>query len=85
MADVSIGRNHTRNTRKTWLKRLAGFAGLLVIANEIRGVILAAPVFYGIWQGGGIGASVMLAMAVIALSVVLPWWLLRKMVNSARQ
>lgn len=58
--------------------KLGAFA---VIFNEIRGLILAAPVLYGIYEAGGtlmalwIGAC---SLAGIALSVIVPIMAARK-------
>jgi hypothetical protein len=54
---------------------------LLVVANEIRGLILTAPVFYGIYQAGGTLAAIWLgvcSLGGIALSVVVPLFAARK-------
>ena len=53
---------------------LKGGAVLLVF-NEIRGLILAGPVLYGIYQAGGSLMAIWLgfcSLAGIALSVVVP-------------
>lgn len=56
-------------------------AALLLALNEIRGLILAAPVFYAMYQAGGslmaiwLGVSSLLG---IALSVVIPMFALKK-------
>ena len=51
-------------------------AGLAVLlANEVRGLILAAPVLYGMYQAGGTLMAIWLgicSLAGIAMSVVLP-------------
>ena len=51
-------------------------AGLAVLlANEVRGLILAAPVLYGMYQAGGTLMAIWLgicSLAGIALSVVVP-------------
>ena len=47
----------------------------LVALNEIRGLILAAPVFYGMYQSGGTATVIWLGMCSlggIALSVIVP-------------
>ena len=49
--------------------------------NEIRGLILAGPVLYGLYLNGGTWMAYWLAfcsLAGIALSVVVPLWLVRK-------
>ena len=51
-----------------------GFA-LLLVANEIRGIILTAPVFYGLYQAGGTLLAIWMAICSlggIALSVIVP-------------
>ena len=57
----------------------AGIA--LLLANEIRGVAVAAPVFYGMYTAGGTAMAVWLgicSLAGIALSVIAPVFLARK-------
>ena len=57
----------------------AGFAAL--VANEIRGLILAAPVLYGLYQAGGTAMALGLAfcsLAGIAISVFAPLFVARK-------
>jgi hypothetical protein len=63
----------------TYLSTLIGLlakAGIaLLAANEIRGLFLAAPVMYGMYQAGGTITAVWLgvcSLAGIALSVVGP-------------
>jgi hypothetical protein len=62
--------------------RLIVKAGLgLLVANEIRGVILAGPVLYGMYQAGGTAMAIWLAfcsLAGIAVSVFAPLFLARK-------
>ena len=62
--------------------RLLVKAGLgLLVANEVRGIILAGPVLYGMYQAGGTAMAIWLAvcsLAGIALSVVGPLFLARK-------
>ena len=51
----------------------AGFAAL--VANEIRGLILAGPVLYAMYQAGGTAMAIWLAfcsLAGIGLSVLAP-------------
>lgn len=58
-----------------------GFAVLLV-ANEVRGIILTAPVFYGLYQAGGTLMAIWMAICSlggIALSVVVPLFAARKL------
>ena len=54
---------------------LAKIGAALLVANEIRGAILAAPVFYALWQSGGTIMALWLAfcsLAGIVLSAVVP-------------
>ncbi|MEL1251008.1 hypothetical protein [Aurantiacibacter gilvus] len=55
---------------------LAGKAlAVLLVANEIRGLILTAPVFYGLYQAGGTPMAIWIAICSlggIVLSVVVP-------------
>ena len=57
-------------------------AGLaLLVANEIRGFVLAAPVLYGMYQAGGTIMAIWLgicSLAGIALTVVGPLLIARK-------
>ena len=57
----------------------AGLAALL--ANEVRGFVLAAPVLYGMYEAGGTIMAIWLgvcSLAGIALSVVAPVFVARK-------
>lgn len=57
------------------------FATVLV-ANEIRGIILTAPVFYGLYQAGGTLMAIWMAICSlggIALSVVVPLFAAKKL------
>jgi hypothetical protein len=58
-------------------------AGVLVLlANEVRGLILAAPVLYGMYAAGGTMMAVWLglcSLAGIALSVIAPTVAARKL------
>jgi hypothetical protein len=52
-----------------------------LVANEIRGLILAGPVLYGLFAAGGTAMAAWVAfcsLAGIALSVVAPMFLARK-------
>ena len=57
-------------------------AGLaLLLANEVRGVAVAAPVLYGMYEAGGTAMAVWLgvcSLAGIALTVVVPLFVARK-------
>ncbi|MDF1833826.1 MAG: hypothetical protein P1U62_02955 [Alteraurantiacibacter sp. bin_em_oilr2.035] len=68
--------------RLTLLRLVLKSAAVLLALNEIRGLILAAPVFYAMYQAGGslmaiwLGVSSLLG---IALSVIVPLFLVRKL------
>jgi len=57
-------------------------SGLVMLAaNEVRGVVLAAPVFYGMYQAGGTLMAIWLgfcSLSGIALSVIMPMFVARK-------
>lgn len=55
---------------------------LLFVANEVRGLVVAAPVIYGMYQAGGEAMALWLgfcSLAGIALSVVAPLFVARKL------
>ena len=58
-------------------------AGIVaLVANEVRGFILAAPVLYGMYAAGGTTMALWLgvcSLAGIALSVAGPWFVARKL------
>jgi hypothetical protein len=57
----------------------AGIVALVI--NEVRGLVLAAPVLYGMYLAGGTWMALWLgfcSLAGIALSVVAPLFLARK-------
>lgn len=70
---------------------LASFLGLLLkagvvllVLNELRGLILAAPVLYGIYLAGGTWTAIWLgfsSLAGIALSVIVPAIAARKLLR----
>jgi len=65
----------------TLLKALLRMGAVLIVLNEIRGLIVALPVFYGIYQAGGTLMAIWLgicALGGIALSVIVPAVALRK-------
>lgn len=69
-------RNHPNIVR---LLVKAGIAAL--VANELRGLILAGPVLYGMYQAGGTAMAMWLAfcsLAGIAVSVFVPLFVARK-------
>ncbi len=58
----------------------AGLAAL--VANEVRGLILAGPVLYGLYEAGGTAMAMWLAfcsLAGIAMSVFVPLLVARKL------
>ena len=58
----------------------AGLAAL--VANEVRGLILAGPVLYAMYEAGGTAMAIWLgfcSLAGIALSVIAPLFLARKL------
>ncbi len=55
---------------------------ILLVANEVRGVILTAPVFYGLYQAGGTLMAIWMAICSlggIALSVLVPLFAAKKL------
>ena len=55
---------------------------VLLVVNEIRGIVLAAPVFYGMYEAGGTPMAVWLgvcSLAGIALSVVVPLFVAKQL------
>ena len=64
-----------------WMRALFALGAIGIAANEIRGLILAAPVIYGLWLSGGTLMAWWIAICSlggIALSVIVPVWLYRK-------
>ena len=58
----------------------AGIAAL--VANEVRGIVLAGPVLYGMYQAGGTAMAIWLgfcSLAGIAISVFAPLFVARKL------
>lgn len=52
-----------------------------LVANEIRGIVLAAPVLYGLYEAGGTAMAVWLAfcsLAGILVSVLVPMVVAKK-------
>lgn len=55
---------------------------ILLVANEVRGVVLTAPVFYGMYEAGGTPMAVWLgvcSLTGIALSVVAPLFIAKRL------
>lgn len=65
------------------LPRLLVKAGLaLLVANEVRGFVLAAPVLYAMYEAGGTAMAIWLgicSLAGIALTVIVPLFVARKL------
>ena len=60
---------------------------LAFLLNEVRGVILAVPVLYAMYQSGGSAMAIWLgfcSLAGIALSVVVPWIAAKKLERFAQ-
>jgi fumarate reductase subunit D len=58
-----------------WLSVLGKSAFVLFVLNEVRGVALAIPVMWGMYQAGGTAMAIWLgfcSLAGIVLSVVAP-------------
>ena len=61
-----------------WLLKATSIA---LAANEIRGLVLAGPVLYGMYQAGGTAMAIWLgfcSLAGIALSLIVPLVVARK-------
>jgi hypothetical protein len=66
---------------KKALRLLGAAAWIALILNEIRGLVLAAPVLWAMYQSGGTFAALWVgfcALAGIALSVIVPALIARK-------
>lgn len=60
---------------------VARAGAVLLVANEVRGLVLTAPVFYGLYAAGGTAMAAWLAfcsLGGIALSVVVPLFVARR-------
>ena len=74
-------------TLSTLLASLLKVGWLAVIFNEVRGVILAVPVLYGMYQAGGSAMAIWLgfcSLAGIALSVIVPMIAAKKLERFAQ-
>lgn len=63
------------------LKVLLKLGAVALVANEVRGLVLAGPVLYAAWAAGGTWAAIYLAacsLGGIALSVIVPLWIARR-------
>lgn len=57
------------------LKKLVTVGGLLLVLNEIRGIVMAAPVFWTLFQTDNYAVDTVAAIAMlmgILLSVIVP-------------
>lgn len=61
---------------------LLKIGGVALLFNEVRGLVLAAPVLWAIWQSGGTLMALWIgfcSLAGIALSVVIPLFVAQKL------
>lgn len=66
---------------KKWWKPLAALGSIGLVAWEIRGAVMAAPVLYALWTSGGDAMKIWLgicALAGIAISVAVPWFIAKR-------
>ncbi|MBX7541930.1 hypothetical protein [Qipengyuania sphaerica] len=64
------------------LAALLKVGGIALVFNEVRGLVLAAPVLYGMWTSGGSIMAIWLgicALGGIALSVIVPIFAYKKL------
>lgn len=64
------------------LSGLLKFGAVAIVFNELRGLILAAPVLYGLYLSGGTAMAIWLAfcsLAGIALSVIAPMFAVKRL------
>ena len=64
------------------LAALLKVGAVAMIFNEVRGLVLAAPVIYGMWTSGGSAMAIWLgicALGGIALSVIVPMFAYKKL------
>lgn len=62
-----------------WLLK---FGAVALVINEIRGLVLVAPVMYGLYLSGGTPMAIWIAVCSlggIALSVIVPMFAIRKL------
>lgn len=72
----------------TYLSVFLKLGAFAVIFNEIRGLILAAPVLYGIYEAGGTLMAIWIgvcSLGGIALSVIVPWFAAKKIQRYAEK
>lgn len=66
----------------TFAALLLKSAVVLLVANEVRGLVLAVPILYAMWHSGGTLMALWIgfcSLAGIALSVVVPVFVARKL------
>ncbi len=64
------------------LTALLKVGAVALIFNEVRGLVLAVPVLYGMWASGGTAMAIYLgvcALGGIALSVIVPLFAYKKL------
>ncbi|MBX7492717.1 hypothetical protein K3163_05805 [Qipengyuania sp. 1NDW9] len=64
------------------LSYLLKVGAVAMVFNEVRGLVLAAPVLYGMYTSGGTGMAIWLgicALGGIALSVIVPLFAYKKL------
>ena len=64
------------------LAALLKIGAVAMVFNEVRGLVLAAPVLYGMWASGGTAMAIWLgicALGGIALSVIVPIFAYKKL------
>lgn len=64
------------------LASLLKVGAIAMIFNEVRGLVLAAPVLYAMWSSGGSAMAIWLgicALGGIALSVIVPMFAYKKL------
>lgn len=69
-------------TLSTFLSLFLKASAVMLIFNEVRGLVLAAPVIYGMYQAGGSLMALWLgfcSLGGIALSVIVPLFAVRKL------
>ena len=69
------------------LASLLKVGAIAMIFNEVRGLVLAAPVIYGMWSTGGSAMAIWLgicALGGIALSVIVPMFAYKKLDKFAK-
>lgn len=70
------------STLSTFLGLFLKAGAVMLVFNEVRGIVLAAPVIYGMYQAGGSLMAIWLgfcSLGGIALSVIVPIFAARKL------